>query len=325
MNITSLSSPPKKTLAKKTQTKNTLNNEKVIISTNNIFLRKNIYINVNNKNKIKNIKIKPNFNNNSENSHLKGIIKKNISNKNKHKNNKPVQIILPNNYTNEELNKMDYKNALLYDKRTYIQYYYALLKKKQLILFPLINKDDYNLITLKIYILIISFSLSINVNGFFFSDETMHKIYIDNGIYHIINQIPIIVYSTFISLCINFILKMLSLSERTFLELKKEKNIKIIQEKSKMMLRCLKIKFIIFFTLSLLLMTFFWYFISCFCGVYINTQIILITDTLISFGLSMVYPFALCLIPGLLRIPSLKANKKDKQCLYKISNLISLI
>ena len=220
---------------------------------------------------------------------------------------------------------MDYKNALIYDKRTYIQYYWALLKRKQLILFTLINKNDYNLITLKLSLFFLSFSLFFNVNGFFFSDETMHKIYKNNGIYDILNQIPIMVYSTMISSTINFILKMLSLSEKTILQLKKESNIKIIQEKSKIMLRCIKIKFVIFFILSLLLMIFFCYFISCFCGVYINTQLILINDTLISFGLSMLYPFGLSLLPGLLRIPALKAKKKDKECLYKISNIISLI
>ena len=68
----------------------------------------------------------------------------------------------------------------------------------------------------------------------------------------------------------------------------------------------------------------FFYFISCFCGVYPNTQILLIQDTLVSFGLSMIYPFALNLLPGLFRIPSLKAPKKDKQCMYKISNVIAL-
>ena len=70
---------------------------------------------------------------------------------------------------------------------------------------------------------------------------------------------------------------------------------------------------------------FFWYFISCFCAVYKNTQNILIKNTLISFGLSMVYPFGLNLLPGIFRIPALRAPKKDKKCLYKISNLVAMI
>ena len=72
-------------------------------------------------------------------------------------------------------------------------------------------------------------------------------------------------------------------------------------------------------------LSFFWYFITCFCAVYINTQLILIKDTLISFGISMLYPFGLNLIPVFLRISSLKAKKKDKECIYKISLAISLL
>ena len=57
-------------------------------------------------------------------------------------------------------------------------------------------------------------------------------------------------------------------------------------------------------------MAFFWYFISAFCSVYKNTQIILIKDTLISFTISMIYPFGLNLLPGMFRIPSLRDEKK---------------
>ena len=229
------------------------------------------------------------------------------------------------NFTNQELNTLKYKDALIYDKRTFLQYYWSILKKNQLILFALINKDDYNLISIKIALFFISFSMYITLNGFFFSDSTMHKIYESNGNYVLLHQIPIIFYSTIISSIINMVLKNLSLSERDMLDLKRENNLKIAQEKSKKVLSYIKFKLLIFILLSFLLMFFFWYFISCFCAVYKNTQIILIKDTLLSFGLSMLYPFGLSLIPGLFRIPSLKAENKDRQCLYKTSIIIALI
>ena len=72
-------------------------------------------------------------------------------------------------------------------------------------------------------------------------------------------------------------------------------------------------------------MAFFWYYISCFCAVYSNTQTILFKDTLISFALSMLYPFGLNLLPGIFRIPSLRAEKKDKKCLYSFSQIIALL
>ncbi len=72
-------------------------------------------------------------------------------------------------------------------------------------------------------------------------------------------------------------------------------------------------------------MLFFAYFISCFSAIYKNTQMILIENTLMSFCLSMIYPFALYLFPGLFRIPALRAKNKDKKCLFKFSNLFAII
>ena len=62
-----------------------------------------------------------------------------------------------------------------------------------------------------------------------------------------------------------------------------------------------------------------------FCAIYINTQLHLIKDTLISYGLSMIYPFAIYLAPGVFRIPSLRAKKHDKEIMYKFSKILQLI
>ena len=120
------------------------------------------------------------------------------------------------------------------------------------------------------------------------------------------------------------ILKYLSLSEKNMLDLKHETNYKTAKKNSKQIWSFIKKKIIIFFILSILLMAFFWYFISCFCAVYKNTQIILITDSLLSFALSMLYPFGIYLIPGIIRIPALRSKSKDKECLYKASVFASM-
>ena len=237
-----------------------------------------------------------------------------------------VNYNIENNDLNDyELNILEYEIAINIDKRTYFEYYWSLLKKKQLILFTFFPTNDYNLISIKICLFLLSFSLYLTINGFFFSDETMHKIYIDNGEFNIIYQLPQIFYSSIVPAVINMILKHLSLSEKSIIEIKQEKNFKILLDFSKKIRNSLLIKFILFFILNFILLFFFWYFITCFCAVYPNTQIILFKDTLISFSISMLYPFGLYLIPGLFRIPSLKAIKKDMEFLYKIGYIISLI
>jgi hypothetical protein len=119
------------------------------------------------------------------------------------------------------------------------------------------------------------------------------------------------------------LLRHLSLSEKSILEIKEENNDKRLKEKAKSVRKSLIVRFVLFFILNFLLLSFFWYFITCFCAVYINTQIILIKDTLISFGISMLYPFGINLIPGFFRIPSLRSKKKDQKCMYLMSLVIA--
>ena len=62
-----------------------------------------------------------------------------------------------------------------------------------------------------------------------------------------------------------------------------------------------------------------------FCTIYQNTQIHLVKDTLISYGLGFIYPFGIYLLPGMFRIPSLSNGKNDRKCCYNISKLLQMI
>ena len=230
-----------------------------------------------------------------------------------------------NKFNDEELNALSYKEALEYDKRTYFQYYWALIKKKQLILFTFVLNNDYNIFTIKLALFLFSFSLYFCVNTLFFEDKTMHNIYIDKGKFNILKQIPIILYSSIISAVISATIKLFALSEKEILKIRKMKSTSESMKKSSEIAKTLKLKFNLFFLISFLFLVLFWYCIAAFCAVYKNTQTILIKSTLSSFGISMIYPFGINLLPGFFRIPSLKATSKDKECLYKISQIIALI
>ena len=164
------------------------------------------------------------------------------------------------------------------------------------------------------------------MTALFFNDATMHKIYEDNGKFNFIYEIPKILYSTIISSIINIIINYLSLTEKSIIDFKNDINDKKdIAKKKDKFIKCIKIKIIVFFILNYLFLFLFWYYISCFCLVYKNTQVYLIKDTLISFCLGLLYPFGLCLLPGIFRIQALKAKNKDKNFLYKISKILQLI
>ena len=228
-------------------------------------------------------------------------------------------------YNGLELNNLEYKLAIKVDKRTYLQYYCSLIKIKHIILCIFLFYSDYNLITVKISLLIFNFCLYFTVNALFFTDKTMHKIYEGKGIFNLEIHLPQIFYSTLICTFINMLIKILALSGKHIIELKQIKNKEKAFKKSVELYRYLMIKFNIYYLSSLFLLSFCLYYISAFCAVYKNTQIILIENTLTSFLLTLIYPFALNLLPGIFRIPALKTSKKDKEGLYKVGNIISLV
>ena len=228
-------------------------------------------------------------------------------------------------YTEGELNGMDYEEAVVYDTRPFWKFYWSLLKRKQLILFTFFNNSDYNILTIKICLFIFSFTLSFAVNAVFFDDDSMHKLYESNGNYNFLYQIPQIIYSTIVSDVISSVIEFLSLSEDDLIDIKSQEDIKTITIKAKRKYKCIIIKFHIFFILFFLLSFLFWYMISCFCAVYQNTQIPLIKDTIVSFLLSLLYPIAICIPPAIFRIVSLRAEKHDKKCMFKISKILASV
>jgi hypothetical protein len=125
---------------------------------------------------------------------------------------------------------------------------------------------------MKIDLFIINFVIYFTVNAFFFDDATMHKIYVDNGNFNFIYQLPQIIYSSIISSVLNTLLKLLALSEDYIINLKKNKDNKSIDQRNLELNKKLKIIFILFFIISSIFLLFFWYYISMFCTIYKDTQ-----------------------------------------------------
>jgi len=219
-----------------------------------------------------------------------------------------------------ELENLTYRIALSLDKQTYCNYYTYLLGRSQLLLFTFITKNDYNIRSLKISMFIIFLSLSYAINILFFTDDTIHDILEIEGRFKILNELPKIIYSSLISTVINTFIVTLALSEDNIIQLKN--SYEKIDKRAKKLKKFLKLKFMLFFILGFLLLFISWYYVSCFCLVYKNTQLYAIEDTAINFGLSLIYPFGLCLIPGIFRIASLRAKKKNREKMYIFLNFL---
>ena len=159
-------------------------------------------------------------------------------------------------YNDYEINNLTYKKALIIDKRNYSEFYLSLLRRKQLLLFTFYTSDDYNSKIIKLSLLLFNFSSYLFINALFFDDMAIHKIYIQEGAFKFLNQLPQILYSTIISTAINSLISFLSLSEKNILKIKDEKKKKGKKEKNDLKnivskeTKCLNIKFIIYFLLN---------------------------------------------------------------------------
>ena len=226
-------------------------------------------------------------------------------------------------YKNCELNSFPYKKALIYDKRTFLQIYFYLLLIKQPILFSFFPNDDYNLTIVKISLFFLSFDIYLVVNAFFFSKSAIHQIYEDEGNYNLSYFFKQIICSFFISYIFFSLIKYFSLSENNILELKNEENINRKNDKIEKVRKCLYIKYLLFYAISLVFIIIFFYYLSSFCAVYKNTQIFVVKNTLISFLIFLLFPLFFVIIPCCLRIFSLKNN--NNEIIYKFSKYLLLL
>ena len=98
----------------------------------------------------------------------------------------------------------------------------------------------------KICLFLFTFALYYTINTLFFNDSTMHKIYVDEGIFNFIYFLPKIIYSTIISSVIIIIIKKLALLDNAILELKKINNIEAYESKIQKKIKIIKLKFSVF-------------------------------------------------------------------------------
>ena len=228
-------------------------------------------------------------------------------------------------FIDEELNLLPYKLALEYDRRTYCKYYISLLRSNHNLIFTFCNNKDYNSQIIKIGLFFIGLATEYTINTLFYNDDLIHQIYVSKGDFDLEYQLPKILYSSAISFILDILLKLLALSNDDIIDFKQNKEIKDFIKEGKKLKKRLKIKFFLYFILSYFVLLFFWYYISLFGAIYVNTQFHLLKDTLISFGLSFVYPLGFYLLPGLFRIPSLSNNQNKKECLYNFSKILQMI
>ena len=224
-------------------------------------------------------------------------------------------------FNEEDLNSADYKTALDKDKRTFIRYYWSLIKMKQLCVFTFYTYTDHNLKCVKIALFTLFLAFYFAFTALFFTDKIIKQIYIYKGNTDAAVHVTNIVLSSLCSLIMSYIIRFVSLSERDIMaitRLENGDNRKSTAESTKFKLR---IKLIIVFILSGLLIGLCWYYVSAFCAVFKNSQGHYFINVLIAFIVCNIWPCLTSLIAPFLRINSLR--KGNAPCMYKLSQIIA--
>ena len=118
---------------------------------------------------------------------------------------------------------------------------------------------------------------------------------------------------------------MLGLTSDAIIDFKQNEEKNNVKERGIKLIKKLKIKFVLYFILSYILLLFFWYYISMFNAVYRNTQYLLLKDIAMGFLLSLISPFVIYLFPGIFRIPALAKPQKNRRRLYNFSKLFMIL
>ena len=225
------------------------------------------------------------------------------------------------NYSDIELNDFDYKKAKLKDERAHLQYYTSLVLINHLFFYSFWPSFDYNSRLIKIYLFFFNLMLKLFINALFYDKGKINKTNNETEENELEYNIAQTIYSSLISGVVNGLIKKLVLTGSIILELKLESNKKDVKENINKTWKIMRIKFIFFFVINLIILIFIWLYTASFCAVYKRLQIDLLKDTFISFGISMTYPLAFYFIPGFFRIKALRA-KTDKEYMFKFSKLI---
>ena len=226
-------------------------------------------------------------------------------------------------YTDEELQDMEFEEALRSDNRSFIRIYWSFLIDEHIIINNVFSDVYLDLRVIKLSFLFFSLMISFFLNSFFYTDDYISESYHNNGVLNFVTSLPKAIYSFFVTIIISNLLKMLSSNKKNMKELIKEKLTKMeYLKRMEYALKKLKVKLIIYFICLSTLGIFFLYYITAFCAVYQNSQYYWIYGCLESFFLDMATPFIISLFLSCFRYIGLI---KHSSFFYSLSSFLSNI
>ena len=240
--------------------------------------------------------------------------------------------------SNYSLNNTEFEEAINYEKRKFCRIFFIYLISKENVLNIIFFNPPLELTAIRICVFIFSFACDFALNALFYLSEKISDKYHYTGpfkeLYTLANNLIISITSVIVSVALLFFFQSLTQSnskiEKLFRKqeelLKADKSYTVTEESKneirsniEKIVKCLKIKIIIFMILELIFMLFFFYYVTAFCQVYRKTQISWLLDCLSSYVISFIFTVVLSLVFAALYKLAIKYKLK---LLYKISTFI---
>ena len=219
-----------------------------------------------------------------------------------------------------DIQDLDYEDAILYDKRSFLRIYWGFLVDSQIILSTFFTDNYLELFVIKLSFLLCTFQISFFLNALFYTDEYISKAYHNDGVLNFFSGLPKSIYSFLATLITTNILSMLSSSKNELIRvIKRNRKFRNYMHIINIKLKKLQKKLILYFILVFFLESFFLYYVTTFCAVYRYSQKYWFIGCLESFGFDFLFAIIICIFLAFFRYISIKKHIKG---FFILANLI---
>ena len=264
------------------------------------------------------------------------IIIQNINNEKKDSNKNILSKINPTNniinktdfneYFATDPNDMDFEEAIEKDKRKFFEYFWELLKEKQLLINSFFIIDNIKPKSIKIIFFSLNFIFCLLINGLLFTEDYLVELYNsgkDENFFSFINRaISNFLYTFIIIHLLNEIIDCFFIEETKLKKIfiRGKSDIKKIKGEILLLIKKIEKYYIIFIIFSYLIFIFSWIYISCFNDIYYYTRKEWMKSSLFFFIIFQFLYIFIFLVEAIIRFLGIRF-KSEK--LFKLSLLIS--
>ena len=228
-------------------------------------------------------------------------------------------------YLETSIDDMDYDDAIKKEKRKFFSYLFESIRERQIIISTIILKDPLKPRSIKIMLFNLNILLYFVINGLFFNEEYVSKVYnlkTEEKFFSFLpRSINRLAYTTLASLAINFIVECFKIDEKKLrgIFIREKKDIINLKKEVSLLVKLVIKRYFAFIIVCFFLLLVSFYYLLCFNYVYPYAQIEWVKSSIIVIIIFQIISILSSFLETSLRYMSFLC-KSEK--LYKLSKLL---